>query len=206
MVKKNLFLCGCICAILSCCKSPSKNKIAIQPYYPIDSVVVIPIKNFLAELYSCDVILLERKDLPQRAFVKIKSPRYRADTIIQSLKKTKPDSIDFVLGLTNMDISTTKKDKLGRIKKPIHRYQDWGIFGLGYRPGPSSIVSGFRLKHKNRKRFIQRLMKVSAHEVGHNLGLKHCPNKNCLMTDACERIQTIDKVQMDLCTQCKTRI
>lgn len=87
------------------------------------------------------VVDLGEKAIPKNYYITIKSPRYRADSIIRNLKTTKPDSIDYVLGLTAFDISTTKRDANGEILKPTHKYTDWGIFGLGFVSGPSCVVS-----------------------------------------------------------------
>lgn len=48
-----------------------------------------------------------------------------------------------------------------------------------------------------------RLRKVAVHEFGHNLGLPHCPNKNCVMTSAAEKLTTIDNEKLALCKNCK---
>lgn len=164
------------------------------------------IAQTLKTIYDMDIAVLEKKALPKSAFTNIKSARYRADSLIRFLKVARPDSIDIVLGLTSSDISTTKRDKNGNIKKPISRYQDWGVFGLGYRPGPSCIVSTYRIKNSSQNIFMERLKKICVHEVGHNLGLKHCIDKKCVMTDACETIKTVDKVQLALCSTCKSKL
>ena len=122
--------------------------------------------------------------------------------LLKYLKSIRPDSIDFMLGLTATDISTTKKDKLGRIKQPKSKYEDWGTFGLGYRPGSACVVSSYRLSKPNKT--IERLQKVVVHELGHNLGLKHCTSKlNCVMDDAAETIRTVDAGHITLCDKCK---
>ena len=65
--------------------------------------------------------------MPTTAFVNIKSPRYRADSIIKIQNRNCPDSLDFVLGLTTKDVSVTKKDKNGNIWI-AHGYK--GIFKI----------------------------------------------------------------------------
>ena len=80
------------------------------------------------------------------------------------------------------------------------------MFGLGYRPGPSCIVSTYRLKNTDQRKFIERLKKVAIHELGHNLGLDHCESELCVMRDAVETIKTIDRVDSRLCEQCRKRI
>ena len=56
------------------------------------------------------------------AFTELKTPRYRADSIIRLLKRSKPDSVHYVVGLTSRDISTTKRESDGSIKKTVFKY------------------------------------------------------------------------------------
>lgn len=166
------------------------------------------IKKAIHEVYGLTPSVLPAIEIPKETFVNIKSPRYRADKLIKLLKANKPDSIDHILGLISKDISTTKKGKNGQIKKPESSYRDWGIFGLGYRPGASCIVSTYRLKKKiSPDLFISRLKKVCLHELGHNFRLKHCTSGNpCLMQDAVESIKTIDKEPLSLCKNCLLKL
>ena len=121
------------------------------------------------------------------------------------MRNEKPDSIHHILGLTTKDISTTKKDALGNTRKPEKKYKDWGVFGLGYCPGGSCIVSTYRFKN-NTLKFVDRFKKICVHEIGHNLGLKHCPNESCVMRDAAESIKTIDLVELNLCDACRLKV
>jgi len=184
----------------------SKPVIALQPFGNINTDYVDSVAASLTKMYQSKVIILETKALPASSFVNIKSPRYRADILIRLLKTQKPDSVDFILGLTNKDISTTKRDAFGNIKKPESRYKDWGVFGLGYRPGVACVISTFRLNHSSKKLFISRLQKVALHEIGHNYGLPHCKTQFCVMQDAVETIKTIDKVNPQLCMKCTKKI
>lgn len=195
-------------SLSSCSPNPRHKTLAIQGFGSIKQELLDTLRVNLSKIYEFEkVIVLPHKPLPQSAFVRIKSPRYRADTLIRYLKLDKPNGVDYVIGLTNQDISTTKREPSGAIKKPVARYQDWGIFGLGYRPGPSSIVSTYRIQKVSNTLFMDRLKKIAMHEVGHNLGLKHCPSdEKCVMRDAAESIRTIDQVCLKLCNSCQNQI
>jgi archaemetzincin len=97
---------------------------------------------------------------------------------------------DVTIGLTTKDISTTKGDKL-----------DWGIMGLGYCPGNACVASSFRLKGINK---LEKLFKVSIHELGHTFGLNHCQIGNCLMRNA-EGKDHLNEM-LDFCRACKQQL
>lgn len=186
----------------------SKNRIvAIQPFEKFPIEFQDSIQKAIEQYYGFETIIYSNKKIPKSFFINVKSPRYRADSIIYALKKTKADSIDFILALTNVDISCTKKDQDGNVKKPLYKYNDWGILGLGFRPGVSCVVSSFRVKGVSKNKQIERLQKICLHELGHNLGLAHCTSsKKCVMRDAAESVKTVDLVEMALCEKCWDRI
>lgn len=196
---------------ISCSKNNSsaelKTKVVgIQPYRGISKTQVDTIAKVIESFYHIKTTILTEKELPKSAFINIKSPRYRADSIIRFQNRDFPKEVDFVLGLTNKDVSITKHMADGTIKKPTWRYNDFGEMGLAYCPGESAIVSTFRLRNNNRSLESERFKKVVIHEFGHNLGLPHCLNKNCVMTSAAEKIATIDNEQLQLCDDCKNKL
>ncbi|MCB9426074.1 MAG: matrixin family metalloprotease [Flavobacteriales bacterium] len=202
-MKTNLYI--AILVVFISCTNNSNKTTGIQPYGKFNTTLIDTLENTIKKIYGFDVIKLENKPLPKSTFINVKSPRYRADKLLAILKEEKPDSIDHVLGLTLKDISTTKKDLWGNTIKPESKYEDWGVFGLGYCPGESCIVSTHRIK-SNPSKFVERFKKICIHEIGHNLGLKHCPNEECVMRDAAESIKTIDLVKLNLCDKCKHEI
>ncbi|MCB0402415.1 MAG: Zn-dependent protease [Flavobacteriales bacterium] len=195
-------------AALGCIEAPTEFQrvVVIQPLGDFPTELQDTVANAITTYYHFQTQISSKIDIPKHCFVNIKSPRYRADSLIRYLKTTKPDTVDFVVGLIAKDISTTKHDESGVVKKPASKYNDWGIFGLGYRPGPSCVVSTYRISYPKKEVFISRLKKIVLHELGHNLGLPHCPNENCFMRDAAETIKTIDQVQLNLCKDCLNQI
>jgi archaemetzincin len=199
---KHLFLLMILLQIDNCA-GQTEPKIALQPFDGFNMPLLDTISKSITEFYGYKVIILPEKKLPTNAFINVKSARYRADSLLDYLETIKPDSIDHIMGLTKSDISTTVRDENYDIKKPLYKYADWGVFGLGFMPGPSCVVSTFRLKHKDNIKFIDRLKKVCIHELGHNLGLNHCPTAGCVMGDANETIRTVDNETLGLCNRCK---
>lgn len=202
--------------ISTACKQPTHNHKATEPHKP-KTIGIQPFGNFdkkLAENVSAEIggaygvktVMMPAIDLPDEAFTTIRRPRYRADKLIAYLRAHKPDTLYTVLGLTDKDISVTKRNADGSIKKPENVYIDYGIFGLGYQPGGACVVSTFRYSNVEKQLFLSRFFKIAKHEIGHNLGLPHCPHPTCIMQDAAETIKTIDRSGEFLCDGCKRRV
>lgn len=193
-----LLCCGCAHNPLS---KPG-NVIAIQPLNGFNKQKVQYIREELARFYHKNIIILPERSIPESFINNTKGKRYDAGKIIEWLSASAKDSILSVVGLTSEDIYTTKLDKEGRIKKPESTYAVWGIFGLGYRPGKSCIIADHRLLTGDEQKSDHRLRTVTIHEIGHNLGLQHCVNKGCIMSDANEKITTVDQSGNDYCRSC----
>lgn len=200
------FIVVIFCTIFHLSYFNASKTIGIQSFKGFNKSLMDTLSKTIKQVYGFNVIILPEKDLPKNAFINVKSPRYRADTLLKYLEKNKLATINHVIGLTAKDISSTTYDEKGNIKEPEYKYKDWGIFGLGYCPGPCCVVSTFRLKNTSKENFILRFKKVCIHELGHNLGLPHCPTPGCVMGDACETIKTVDNEKLELCPKCKAKI
>lgn len=199
-----LFLSVLLLGGLSCQNSITQHPvtICIQPLGAFNQEYIDSIVSGIQKVYLANVIVADPEEMPASAFTNIKVPRYRADSLLRYLKVLRPADADYILGYTEKDISTTKRNRDGTVKTPVDKYEDWGIFGLGYRPGPASIVSSRRLETSDRNLFFDRLQKVAVHELGHNMSLAHCFSENCVMADAAEKISTVDRVDLQLCYKC----
>ncbi len=158
--------------------------ILLQPFRDMENDDVKFISEKIKTIYP-NIKILNAIDFPENAYYKTRN-RYRADSTIAFLKSKTPKN-SVTLGLTSKDISATK----GKI-------YDFGIMGLGYRPGKACIASSFRLSEKNKK---DQFYKIAIHELGHTQGLEHCPNKTCFMRDA-EGGNPTDE-ETDFCEKCK---
>lgn len=175
----------CFCA----CTGPLANRrvIVVQPLAAFSKAEAQAIVTQVKSL-GATVVLNENLPVP-KSFYYAPRNRYRADSLIRFLRTSiGKDSI--IVGILNEDISTTK----GEIP-------DWGVMGLGYRPGNSCVVSSFRI---NKNKRAEQLYKVVVHEIGHTEGLDHCPEKTCLMRDA-EGGNPLDD-EKDFCERCKAQL
>jgi archaemetzincin len=165
-------------------KNGEEITILIQPFEDVKPKQLAEISENIRKIYP-KIKILEPIDFPKNAFYQPRN-RYRADSIIKYLRTKTPNNC-VTLALTNKDISVTK----GKVA-------DFGVMGLGYRPGNACVASSFRLNPKNKN---EQFYKIAIHELGHTQGLKHCPDKTCFMRDAEGKNPTNE--EKDFCQNCK---
>lgn len=182
----------CFGFIISCTEKTNKTvkesnsmTILVQPFTDIKPQNVEFVTREIQKIYP-NVKILKPINFPENAYYKERN-RYRADSIIKFLQGNTEENF-VTLGLTSKDISVTK----GKIR-------DFGVMGLGYRPGRACVASKFRLSKNNSD---EQFFKIAIHELGHTQGLKHCPEKTCFMRDAEGKNPTNE--EKDFCKKCKT--
>lgn len=155
--------------------------IAIVPLGKVRDRDVAAVRRALVRAFDLDVVVARRRPLPRETYYPPRD-RYRAEHLVAWLGKGA--TAYRTLGVTNRDISTT-----------AHGRKDWGIAGQATLNGPAAVVSTFRSKDL--------LGEVAVHEIGHTLGLPHCPNRGCTMQDAKGKVK---RIGARFCAACRGRI
>ena len=90
--------------------------IALQPFTDTDIAKTKLIQQTIADFYHYKPMILPAIKPPKTAFINIKTPRYRADSLLLFLWKSYPDSISHIIGIASFDISTIDKFTLKLVK------------------------------------------------------------------------------------------
>ncbi len=166
--------------------SQINNKLFIQPLGQLSIQKTRNIERSLKQYFRGQIVINVAIPLPTKAASSIVR-KYHAPKLLQYLS-TKTTGKSIILGVTEMDICMNKNGN-----------PNFGIFGLGQRPGNSCVISTFRLTRNNTS---EKIIKVALHEIGHTQGLPHCRTPSCLMSDlkGCDRFNEMTK----FCIPCKS--
>jgi len=121
---------------LSAPVAPNQERLAfaIQPLGKVDASLINLARQAISEAFGGGPAdTMAQLELPAGAYYEPRK-RYRAEKILVFLDRIGREKGIKVIGLTSIDISTTKG-----------RYEDWGIFGMANIGCPSCIVSTYRL-------------------------------------------------------------
>lgn len=149
------------------------------------------IPDFLRQSISAiwEVEVMPPQGLPQEAFNPARS-QFDGSLLLRSLQGTK----GIILGVTEADVYVEGLNF---------------IFGLAF--GNKALISLKRLRPEfygaphNEELFKQRAQKEAMHELGHVVGLDHCPDRRCVMHFS-NSIADTDYKGVQHCKHCSARL
>ena len=118
--------------------------------------------------------------------------QYYSTAILQRLE-SRAESNARILGVTGCDLYV-----------PVLTF----VFGEAQLDGSCAVVSTARLHDEfyglpsNDSLLRERLIKESAHELGHTFGLRHCPDWRCVMSSS-HGVELMDVKGPEFCDDCR---
>jgi len=85
------------------------------------------------------------------------------------------------------------------------------VFGEAFLNGKFALISLFRLRPEfygymgDSELFFERVLKEAVHELGHTLGLTHCPDRRCVMHFSNSILDT-DYKSYEFCGKCRFKV
>ena len=157
----------------------------LVPLGAINQLAADVVAGNLQAILELTTDILPSLPLPEAAFMSARR-QYDAVKIINHLSALTSVRAPICLGLTSYDMGT-----------PILTY----VYGESQLGGRVAVVSFYRLTTAGREMTLERLSKLSLHEVGHVLGLGHCWEHSCLMRSI-RNIDQLDGLDLDFCESC----
>lgn len=173
-------------------RSQKKGIIAVLPLGRVQEDVLTVIGDGLQALLRLPVDVLDPIPLPKHTFMEARD-QYNAMAIIKFLDREFPSNSVKILGVTRADLCN-----------PILTY----VFGEAYMGGRAAVMSCARLhlglgsQPVSREQFLDRVVKVAIHEIGHTFNIPHCHQGRCVMR-ASNTIPDLDNKLNYLCSYCE---
>jgi len=126
----------------------------------------------------------------------LKRLQYNSSQILLQMISNPPPDAEKILGIVNVDLFI-----------PILTF----VFGEAQLRGIGSVVTLHRLNNKfygipeDSGLLTERLIKEAIHELGHNFGLVHCGNQECVMKSS-TYVEDIDLKSVEMCGRCREEL
>ncbi len=170
---------------------PKKDPIGILPTRKIPAIVLKVIAAHIAGYLHLPVEILLPQKIPEHAY-DARRNQYDVGLVLKTFESMNLKNYKKVVGVVEVDLFV-----------PIFTH----VFGEARQNGHYALVSIFRLKRNHGDiaappdLFLDRIAKVTLHELGHLFNIFHCDDKNCLMHFSGD-LEDLDKTPLDFCTYC----
>lgn len=162
-------------------------QIEIIPIGDINNKVLYDVAKGIEDFYGYKCII-SKKHIQLNNIKSITPDKYDADKILNEITST-----THYLVISSYDVIDL-----------ISGTYEYSIWGMANCPGRAAVVSTYNLKTDDETLFTNRVIKVCLHEIGHNIGLKHCTNNTyrCIMHEVIRGTKELDAQNAWFCEKC----
>jgi len=170
-------------------------RIRIIPMGEVDSGVINNLQEKLPETFNAIIAVAAQEPLPAYAFDRLRN-QYSTYDILNRMKGHARQPGTIILAVIDADLYA-----------PGINF----VFGQADQQYRDCIISTTRLRQSfyglpdDEDLFLTRSLKEAIHELGHVLGLPHCPNPQCVMFFS-NQIEDTDQKEVDFCDLCHQAI
>jgi len=173
-------------------------KIYLVPIGSVHGRCLDHLAEVLKRLFSADVVVTQGCLLPENGFDEDRG-QYGAREVFTALASCAPIRKDEqrVLGIIDADVYAVGFDFIFGLVDP--QATGYALIAL------TRLRPEFYGKSRNNGLFCDRSVKEAVHEIGHSLGLAHCPQASCVMHFS-RSIRDTDKKGSEFCPACRKKI
>jgi len=161
----------------------------------VDKLLLQSLKSDLEKFLGLAVEVMGNMPVPEGSYERSRN-QYHSTKILKEILTEVPEGALKILGVIDKDLCI-----------PILTF----VFGEAQLGGTASIVSLARLRQEfyglpaDNAVFYERLCKESLHELGHNFGLTHCRNRECVMYLS-NTVMDVDRKGITYCRECEAAV
>jgi archaemetzincin len=166
--------------------------LGLVPLSPVDLKIPQHLSTAIADFLSLPVQILPPNLLPPHTHNVVRN-QYHSTQLLEYLLQEHADESFRVLGITGVDLYI-----------PIFTF----VFGEAQLDGKAAIISTFHPQGgasvilPSRSVLLERLLKLSLHELGHTFALPHCRRERCLMNFSAN-LEKLDQKDLEFCGYCR---
>jgi len=166
--------------------------LGLVPLSPVDLNIPQHLSTAIADFLSLPVQILPPNPLPPHTHNLVRN-QYHSTQLLEYLLQEHAEESFRVLGITGVDLYI-----------PIFTF----VFGEAQLDGKAAIISTFHPQGgasvilPSRSVLLERLLKLSLHELGHTFALPHCRRERCLMNFSAN-LEKLDQKDLEFCEYCR---
>ncbi len=172
-----------------------QGQICILAISELDSTLLEKLRDGLEKIFV-QKVEVRQTPLDLEFAYHAKRRQYHSTAILERLSKMGSETCDRILGIVDVDLYV-----------PDLNF----VFGEADMVDKTAVISTKRLRPdyyglpEDERLLRERTLKESVHELGHTYGLRHCPDKKCVMHFS-NSLGDTDVKSSSFCENCKKRL